>query len=795
MQEPSAIELRGVRVHNLRRIDVAIPLGKLTAITGVSGAGKTSLALNTLYAEAQRRYLQSFSVATRQFLERFDRPDAEQIGDLPAAVAVTARDRPPPGTTVGSLTELNDHVALLFTRIGVVHCPRCGREVTAQSAEGVAAAVAALPDGARVTVAFPDHPEVGEEAAWAAALVEEGFIRVQMGDGILRLAERPLPTPERIAGREILVLVDRLQTGSITPERLSDSVETAFRRGDDRLVLLTDQGEQRFDRRLRCAACELELAPPQPRLFDRRDPLGGCAECKGAGVAPKMSDRCGACDGTGWNAAALGVRLAGKTIAQVQATPLAELRRLLAALPPRRDITLILEQMQRRLELLAEVGIGYLTLDRAADTLALGEMQRLRLCSALAANLVGALYILDEPAAGLHPREVERVVALLLRLRDAGSTVVVVEHDAAVIGAADWLIDLGPGAAEEGGSVVYQGPPAGINDVEASLTGAFLSGRESIPAPEKRRTPQGWLHVEGARLHNLQDLTVALPLGVCCVVTGLSGAGKSSLIEDTLYPLVAAHKHKKGVVAPAGARLRGAGEIGDVALIRQEPLLRSARSNPATYLKILDEVRNLFAETTDAKIRNFGPGHFSFNQPSGRCETCEGQGSLAVDMQFLADVTMACPECHGSRYKKEVLSIKVRSLSIAEVLDLSVREAFRFFRAQRSVQHKLKRLIDVGLEYVRLGQPLETLSGGEAQRLRLAGHLAAVRKPRCLFILSEPAAGLHPADVHRLLDCFDGLIAAGHSLVIVENQADVVRSADWVIEMSDGRIVHEGPPA
>jgi excinuclease ABC subunit A len=790
MADSGHLQLRGVRVHNLRRIDVDIPLGKLTAITGVSGAGKTSLALDTLYAEAQRRYLQSFSVAARQFLERFDRPDAEHIGDLPAAVAVTARDRPPPGTTVGSLTELNDHVALLFTRAGVLHCPRCGREVTAQGAEDVAAAVTVLPASARVTVAFPDRPEPGEETAWAAALVEEGFIRAQVGAEVLRLGEQRLPD---LAEREVLVLVDRLQAGSITPERLSDSVETAFRRGDDRLVLLTDQGGQRFDRRLRCGDCDVELTAPQPRLFDRRDPLGACPPCKGTGLAPKTSEPCSACHGAGWNDAALSVRLGDQHIAQVQATPLADLQRFLAQLPSRADTRLILEQIQRRLDLLAEVGIGYLTLERGVDTLALGELQRLRLCSVLASNLVGALYILDEPAAGLHPREIERVLALLLRLRDAGNTVVVVEHDPLVIRGADWLIDLGPGAAEEGGNVVYQGPPAGIDAVEASVTGAYLSGRESIALPEKRRTPHGWLQVDVARLRNLADVSVEFPLGVCCVVTGPSGAGKSTLVEDVLYPLVAEHKHKKGLVAPPGTKVRGASEIGDVVLIRQEPLPRTARSNAATYLKIFDEVRTLFAQTTDAKIRNFGPGHFSFNQPGGRCETCEGQGALAVDMQFLADVAMTCPECHGSRYQKEVLAIKVRSLSIAEVLDLSVREAFRFFRAQRSVQHKLKRLIDVGLEYVRLGQPLETLSGGEAQRLRLAGHLAAVRKPRCLFILSEPAAGLHPADVQRLLDCFDGLVAAGHSLLIIENQADVLQAADWVIEMQDGRVVRQGP--
>jgi excinuclease ABC subunit A len=461
----------------------------------------------------------------------------------------------------------------------------------------------------------------------------------------------------------------------------------------------------------------------------------------------------------------------------------------------------IVGEIGRRLELIAAAAADYLTLARSAESLSTGETQRLRLAAALASSLVGALYILDEPSAGLHERDVERLTPLLERLRDLGNTVVVVEHHPAVMQTADWVVDLGPGAAEEGGRVVYQGPTAGLRDVEDSLTGAYLFGRVSLAPAGKRRTPTAWLHLKGARLHNLQDVAVNFPLGVLCVVAGVSGAGKSALVEDTLYPLLARHKHTKDAAAPPpGATLEGASQVGEVVLIKPEAPPRSARSNPATYLKVFDDIRSLFAATTEAKIRNFGPGHFSFNQPGGRCETCEGQGTLAVDMQFLADVTMTCPECQGTRYKREVLAIKVRSLSVAEVLDLSVREAFRFFRAQPAVQHRLKRLIDVGLEYVRLGQSMDTLSSGEAQRLRLAGHFAAARKPRGLFILIEPAAGLHPADVETLTTCFHDLLATGQSLLVVEHNLNVIRTADHVIELgpgagpAGGQVVAQGTP-
>jgi excinuclease ABC subunit A len=459
----------------------------------------------------------------------------------------------------------------------------------------------------------------------------------------------------------------------------------------------------------------------------------------------------------------------------------------------------LLDQVRSRLDRLTELGLGYLNLSRPAATLSGGEAVRVRLAAALGSNLAQALYLLEEPASGLHPRDTPRLLAGLHRLRDAGNTVVVVEHNRDVIAASDHVIDLGTGAGEEGGTVTYQGPPAGLSgDVDAP-TAEFFSGRRSVRVPSRRRIPRGSIRLSGVRRHNLQDVAVEFPLGVLCVVTGVGGAGKSSLVEQTLYPALLAAKKKKGV-PPAPAKVVGASQVEDVVLMDQQPLPRTSRSNPATYLKVFDEVREVFAATAEARIRNFGPGHFSFNQPGGRCEACEGQGVQTVDMQFLADVTVTCPECHGRRYRREVLDVKVRGLSIAEVLDLTAREAFRFFRAQSAVERRLKHLLDVGLDYLRLGQPADTLSGGESQRLKLAGHLASSRKPRCLFVLMEPSEGLHPADVVRLLDCLDRLLGAGHSLILVESNLDVIKSADHVIDLgpeggaAGGRVVAAGTP-
>jgi excinuclease ABC subunit A len=792
MQPPKTITLRGVRVHNLKSIDVEIPLDRLTVVTGVSGAGKSSLVFDTLYAEAQRRYLQSFSTYTRQFLERFDKPDADEIGALLPAVAIRrASVKASPRATVASLTEVGDSLRLLFARAGTIVCPTCRQPVKTQRTGDVVAALQTMPAGTRCTIAFPAaRMDETDQAAWLAALLEEGYSRVQVGKNVYRLGEHPLPT--LTPTEKIWVLLDRIEIGKTAVERLSESVDAAFRRGQGQLGVLTDTNELLFEQRFVCAGCARVFVAPEPRLFDTNDPLGACPACQGTGVIGKSTDVCPACQGRRWNADALAVRVADRTIADCYARPLGTLLSIMQALrfpeDQKKHTDVLIDQIRERLQSLVSLDLDYLTLQQAAATLSDGVARRIALTAALASNLVNVLYLIDEPTTGLHPRDTGKLLDALRRLRERGNTVVVIEHDRQVIAAADHVIDVGPGAGEDGGQITYQGPKA--------------QGQPSPGFAAERRKPTGFLKLSGANINNLQNLSVEFPLGVLCAVTGVSGAGKRSLVEQTLYPVLCLAKKKPLSQRQRGesAKITGTQQIADVVLLDQEPLPRSSRSNPATYLKIFDEIRTLFAETVDAKIRNFGPGHFSFNQPGGRCETCEGQGSLTIDMQFLADVTTTCPDCLGKRYRKEILDIKVRSRSIAEVLDLTIREAFRFFRAQPGIEKKLKVLLDVGLDYLRLGQPMETLAGGEGQRLKLAGHLASSRKTGCLFLLIEPTTGLHPADVANLLECFDRLLSAGHSLIVIEHDLDVIGSADYVIDMGPeggaggGRVIAHGTP-
>ncbi len=779
--------MRGVRVHNLRGIDVQIPIGKLTVLTGVSGAGKSSLAFDALYAEAQRRYLQSQSARTRQSLERFDKPDAETISALPPAIAVRA-ERSPLGkrATVGTLSELSQQLALLFATCGDVFCPQCQTSIQAHSTNDVVHALASWPSGTLVSVAFPFLPR-GEKAkeAHAAELREQGFVRVQVGADIVRLGEQPLPQWKN--GARAWVIVDRLETGKTPQERCAEAVELAFARGDGRIALLTTDKEALFERRWICPSCAYLYPTPTPALF-RPEHANGTAH---------------------WSKDALCVRLAGATIADLSSLPSTRLSEFLAdkadtaARSEQRLLgsgTLI-ELMRARLELLARLRLGYLSLDRPANSLSAGEMRRLRLASVLAAGLNQALYILEEPTRGLHVSEIPGMIDELLRLRDRGATLVVIEQASQVIQAADQVIELGPGAGEEGGQVTFVGQVSNLSALAGSggrLIPAPLGGRgggdepaggrvENLPSETKPwRSAQHWLRLSGANTHNLENLDVDFPLGVLCVVSGVSGAGKSSLLEHTLFPALCRAKGKKNEYNGELSDLSGVEHVGDVVLVDHIPPPRSARGNPASFLKIFDDIRNLFAQTAEAQTRNFDPGHFSFHQPGGRCETCQGQGTLAVDMQFLADVAMTCPDCQGARFRKEILAVTYRHLSIAEVLNLTAREAFRFFRTQPAMQRRLKPLLDVGLDYLRLGQPLETLSTGEGQRLKLAAHLASSRKPRCLYILLEPTAGLHAKDVQTLLACFDRLLESGHSLIVEEHHLDVIRAADYVIDLDPG---------
>ena len=802
----SCMSLRGVRVHNLRDVDIDFPIGKLTVVTGVSGAGKSSLVFDTLYAEAQRRYLQSFSPYTRQFLERFDQPDADMIGDLPPAVAVSSRALAnSPRATVGTLTEIFDYLRLLLVRAGTVRCLQCGQEVKAQKSVDVLADIDQLPVGTRFTIAFPTSPDSEQDIdSWLAGLKEEGFLRLRIGDDTFRLDQ---DQPNWRQGQQAWVLVDRLESGKTARERTTDSIETAFARGQGQAALFVEDRLILFDNRWRCARCDILYPAPEARLFHFNSPSGACPSCQGTGVDKKKLP-CSECGSSRLSEQTGYVLLAGRTLAELCAATVDELSEIFASSTATGPIEsdLLVESIQTRLALLRRLALGHLTLQRSAVSLSGGEAKRIRLTSALASNLAGALYIFDEPTTGLHACHTGALLHELARLRQAGNTVVVIEHDPEIIRAADRIVDLGPGAGEEGGSVVFQGSPDSILDVEDSVTAEFLDTSGTTEGSRRRRPlSQGSLCLDHVTLHNLHDLHVEFPLGVLCAVTGVSGAGKRTLVEHVLYPALCRRLNKK---LPANLALpcqhstlsTQHSDIGDVILIDQQPLTRSARSNPATYVKVFDEIRKLFANTSDARIRNFGPGHFSFNQSGGRCETCQGQGTLDVDMQFLADVSITCPECQGSRFRKEILGVKVRNRSIAEVLDLTVREAFRFFRAQQAIERRLKPLLDVGLDYVKLGQATDTLSGGECQRLKLAGHLATQRKPRCLFLMFEPTAGLHPADVLVLIDCLERLLDMGHSVVVVEHNLDVILHADHIIDLGPGsglqggKVVASGRP-
>jgi excinuclease ABC subunit A len=923
------IELRKVEVHNLKGVDLDLPRGKLIVFCGLSGSGKSSLAFDTLYAEGQRRYIESFSAYTRQFLERLEKPQAERIEGLPPAVAVAAQSsNRSTRSTVGTVTETYDYLRLLYAKIGRLFCRGCGREVLRDNPQTVAESLAKLPAGCKFLIAIPQNIAESETLEGRlAALREDGFTRVILRGRTVRLEEFS-PTPEDAAERTFDVVVDRLKAGDDVGGRVRDSLETAFARGGGRAAVYTDavtcdpqksatgtdNGAGKtvdldgaswrrlgFVNRLACEDCGITYAEPEPRLFSFNSPLGACPECEGFGnvididfdlivpdpnktlkegaIAPwntpayehelqellalakeyhlpvdvpfhKLDDAqrklivdgvpeknfgglkgffawlekkkykmhvrvflsrwrsyrtCPTCHGARLRPDPLSWRIGDKNLAELAALKVSvagEFFRTLQLTDYERAVgRMMLEQITARIGFLEQVGLDYLTLDRTVRTLSGGEMQRVTLTSALGSSLVNMLYVLDEPSAGLHPQDTKRLVEAVKKLRDRGNSVVTVEHDETMIRAADQLVEIGPGAGRNGGKIVFQGTPAEIEKAPNSLTGDFLSGRRGSIVPNVRRKPEhGWIRLAGARGNNLQNITVEFPLGVLCVVTGVSGSGKSTLVEDTLYPALC---RRMKLEAPRPAPFDdvfGDGQLDDVVLVDQSPIGRSPRSNPVTYVKAFDEIRSVFADTVEAKTRNFTAGYFSFNVEGGRCERCQGDGYLEVDMQFMADVYMKCPECRGRRYRKEILDVTYRNASIADVLDMTVREAFTFFRGSAKVQHKLKKLMDVGLDYVTLGQPANTLSGGESQRLKLAGYMAGARKGRALFILDEPTSGLHFADVVQLLDCFEALLAVGHSLVVVEHNLTVIRAADYLIDLGPGaadqggKVVAKGSP-
>jgi len=919
MSPGGTISLRGVEVHNLKRINLDIPRGRLVVLCGLSGSGKSSLAFDTLYAEGQRRYIESFSAYTRQFLERLEKPAAERIEGIPPAIAVCGKSPSRSSrSTVGTVTETTDYLRLLMAKIGQIHCLKCGGPVRQHSPQSIVEELIALPAGLRYSVAF-DVPVEGDATREEvlAALREDGFTRGLVAGRMVGLDD---PTVDRDA--PLVVIVDRLTSGGVPTDRLRDSVELALSRGQGRLsayvdaagdipaglpvagaVTIDDRVWQRlvYSTALRCDVCDLDYPQPEPRLFSFNSPLGACPECEGFGnvvdidfdlvvpdpskslrdgaIAPwntpayrheleellalakdydlpvdipfaqlesqhlelirngvperefgglrgffqwlerrkyKMHIRvflsrwrsyrpCPSCGGSRLRPEALAATIGGQNLAQLSTMRirdcLAFFEQLELADWEERLGRVMLDPIRARLGFLSQVGLDYLSLDRTLRTLSGGEAQRVALTSALGSSLVNMLYVLDEPSIGLHPRDTDRLLQAILKLRDRGNSVVVVEHEEAIIRAADQVIEIGPGAGERGGEVVFQGTPTEMAACPTSMTGDFLSGRRAIRTPGKRRTPNhGWIRLAGARGNNLQNLTVEFPLGALCVVAGVSGAGKSTLVQDTLYPALCRRLRKEGPIPAPFDDVFGDGQIDDVQLVDQNPIGRSPRSNPVTYIKAFDEIRHVFAETVDARTRSYTAGHFSFNVEGGRCNVCEGDGFIEIDMQFMADVYMKCAQCGGKRYRPEILDITYRGRNIADVLEMTVREAFTFFRGHPKVQTRLKRLIDVGLDYLRLGQGANTLSGGEAQRLKLAAYMPASTRNRCLFILDEPTTGLHFADVVQLLDCFDALLAVGHSLIVIEHSLPVIRSADYLIELGPGaaeeggRIVAHGTP-
>lgn len=921
------IELRGVEVHNLKHIDLDLPRGQLIVFCGASGSGKTSLALDTLYAEGQRRFIESFSTYTRQFLQRLEKPAAERIDGIPAAIAVTRQEASKSNrTTVGTATETIDYLRLLMARIGKLFCTGCGQPIARESPQDAAAVVNELPSGTKLLLVSPlDHSDGRNINERLTELREQGFARVIVNEQLIALDQNTKLTTEDDA--TIRVVIDRLIAGQSASRRLVDSLETAFKKSGGhcevwfQLVAATTQAADSisltraavaqsldgaswqvwsFVSELRCPRCQLQFTAPEPRLFSFNSPLGACPTCEGFGnlidldfdlivpdktkslregaVAPwntpayehelqellalagdyqlpvdvpyaeltpdqlkivhegvpqrkfgglvgffawlekhkykmhirvyhnrwKSARECPTCHGARLNSQALAWKINGLNIAEISGLRLDQAEPFFQSLPlTKREQQIgrtMLEQVRNRLRFLVKVGLGYLALDRALKTLSTGEAQRVALTSSLGSSLVNMLYVLDEPSVGLHPRDVDPLVQSIRGLQQRGNTVVVVEHEEAMIRAGDQIVEIGPGAGELGGKITFQGSLDELLVAQGSTTGDFLAGRRGVSKPAERRKPRGSIRLLGARGNNLQNLKVDFPLGVLCLVTGVSGAGKSTLVQETLYGALCRRKKKDCGPPLAYDDVLGDGQIDDVVLVDPSPVGRSPRSNPVTYIKAFDEIRKVFAETVEAKTHNYTAGHFSFNVDGGRCDACQGEGYIQVEMQFLADLFMKCTTCNGTRYRREILAVQYRGRNIAEVLDLTVREAFSFFRGQPKVQGKLKQLIDVGLDYLRLGQPANTLSAGESQRLKLAAHLSEATRSRTLFLLDEPTTGLHFADVVQLLDCFDALLAIGHSLIVVEHNLQLMRAADYLIDLGPGaadeggQIVVQGTP-
>ena len=851
------IELEGVRVNNLRNISLKIRHNALTVICGLSGSGKSSLAFDTMYAEGQRRYVETFSPSARQFLDRIERPAVDRIIGLPPAIAIRQQMRfDGPRSTLGTRTEIIESLRIIFARAGRLVCPDCQLPIDALSAEAIAARILTQPSAVRMMIGAVLSVDDANYSDIRADLIRRGFTRVVINGRMTRLEE--LDSLAEKSAASLTVIIDRVQADSVQADRLAESVSTALKIGNGTCVVLTesvpserdgtsppvqltDYREQIIDNvawsthqyssNRTCVGCARQFAETSPELLSFTSPLGACSKCGGTGSspvgspeakskgrkktpAPHLEMRCDACHGSRLNRDALAVQLCNTQFPAVLNMEIGELNVWLSeaatSLPPelRTALQPAFEHASRRIAFLIHCGMNYLSLDRSMKTLSGGESQRASLTSALGSGLVNTLYVLDEPTAGLHPADTERIITAVRELQQRGNTVVVVEHDPEFILAADDIVEIGPGAGDAGGTIVFQGKPEHLREAETP-TGTLLKSNSIAVqvSPEKRRVAEHWLTLTTIHCHNINGMSVKIPLGVLCAITGVSGSGKSSLIVDSLYPNLCRELKLPIAGDREGSieRIEGFENLDSVLLLNQSPVQRSRRSIPATWIGVFDEIRVLLAETHEAKKRNFGRGMFSFNSSTGgRCPVCEGRGVVTVAMQFLADIQTPCEECHGRRFRPEVLEIRYRDRSVHEILCMTGDEAFLFFNGHHKIQQRLNAVRQVGLGYLRLGQPLSTISGGEAQRLRIAALLAGIpledgdtsaqnRKAtaitgagRTLFLLDEPCSGLHLKDIERLRTCLDFLIQTGHSVIVIDHDPALISYADHVIQLGPG---------
>ena len=904
-QKKEFIRIRGARENNLKNLDVDIPRNKLVVLTGLSGSGKSSLAFDTIYAEGQRRYMESLSSYARQFLEQMEKPQVESIEGLPPAISIDQKStNRNPRSTVGTVTEIYDYFRLLYARIGIPHCPKCGKEIAKQTVDQMVDQIMELPEKTRIQLLAPvvrgkkgRHEKVLEQAK------RSGYVRVLIDDNMYELSEQI--TLDKNIKHTIAIIVDRLVVREGIEKRLTDSIENVLQLTDGLLVVDRMDGTyMNFSQSFSCPDCGISIDEIEPRSFSFNNPFGACPTCyglgykmefdpelmipdpslsidegaiavmgwqsctdegsftrailkalaaeygfsldtpfqeypedirhmllygtdgrevkveysgqRGSGIYPvafegliKNVERryretgsettraeyesfmritpCKACKGQRLKAESLAVTIDDNNIYEVTCLSVEDLVDWLSDLKLTAQQQLIgeqiLKEIRARVGFLRDVGLEYLSLGRATGTLSGGEAQRIRLATQIGSGLVGVAYILDEPSIGLHQRDNDKLLNTLCRLRDLGNSLIVVEHDEDTIRAADFVVDVGPGAGEHGGEIVALGTAEDLMKNENSITGAYLAGRKKIPVPKIRRTPTGWITVRGARENNLKDITVKFPTGVFTCVTGVSGSGKSSLVNEILYKTLAKKLNRARTIPGKCRAVEGIDELDKVIDIDQSPIGRTPRSNPATYTGVFDQIRDLFASTADAKARGYKKGRFSFNVKGGRCEACSGDGIIKIEMHFLPDVYVPCEVCHGQRYNRETLEVRYKGKNIYEVLNMTVEEALEFFRPIPSIHRKIQTLYDVGLSYIRLGQPSTTLSGGEAQRIKLAAELSKRSTGKTVYILDEPTTGLHFADVHKLVEILQRLAEGGNTVIVIEHNLDVIKTADYIIDM------------